>query len=161
MLRRRHSRRREGAALVEFAVVSMVFFLVLFAIFEFSYLVMVNNLMDNAVREGARYAAVNTAQGSSLNDAIRDVVDARMAGIKTRFVGYDKATSITVTAINPVTGLQLTDSTGANVNTWDTAFGQFIQIQVSVTYKPILPSLVMLPSSFTMSANAVTNSESN
>jgi Flp pilus assembly protein TadG len=161
MIRRSHTRRRDGAALVEFAVVAMVFFMVLFAIFEFAYLVMVNNMLDNAVREGARYAAVNTAQGSSLNAAIQDVVDAKMVGVKARLVGYNKTTSIVVTAINPVTGTQLTDSTGANVNTWDTAFGQFIQVQLTVTYKPILPSVVMLPSSFTMTANAVTNSESN
>jgi Flp pilus assembly protein TadG len=158
---RHQKQRRDGAAMVEFAVVATVFFLIVFGIFEFAYLIMVNNLLTNAAREGARYATVNTPQGSALTANIQNVVDARLAAISSRFVGYNKTTSITVTALNPVTGAVAVDSNGNTVNPWDTAFGQYIQVQVTVTYKPMLPSLVHIPSSFTLVGSAVTNSESN
>lgn len=160
MLRKQNTRDRDGAALVEFALVAMIFFIILFSIFEFAYLVMVKNLMSNAVREGARYACVNTNAGSALTDQIRDVVDARMQSIKGRLSGYDKNSSITIRAVNPITGNQLT-SGGGNVNIWDTSFGEFIEVRISATYIPIMPSLVRLPASLTLSANAITNSEAN
>jgi Flp pilus assembly protein TadG len=51
----RHLRER-GAAIVEFAFTAMLFFTVLFAIIDFSYLLFANLTMQHAVREGARYA---------------------------------------------------------------------------------------------------------
>lgn len=42
--------------MVEFALTVMIFFFIVFAIFEFSLLYWVNLTMQHAVREGARYA---------------------------------------------------------------------------------------------------------
>jgi len=47
-----------GAALVEFALVSSVFFLVFCSILDFGHLFYVNLTMQHAVREGARIASV-------------------------------------------------------------------------------------------------------
>jgi len=47
-----------GSTLVEFALVAMLFFVLIAAIFDFSYLFFVNLTMQHAVREGARTAAV-------------------------------------------------------------------------------------------------------
>lgn len=60
---RRHARRRRtrGQALVEFALVAPVFFLVLFAIVEAGRFMFYYETLNNATREGARYAIVNGA----------------------------------------------------------------------------------------------------
>jgi len=50
--------RQCGAALVEFALVASLFFLVFCSILDFGYLFYVNMTMQHAVREGARIASV-------------------------------------------------------------------------------------------------------
>lgn len=49
---------RRGTTAVETAMVLPVFFLLLFAIFEFSHAQMVTNMLNNACRNGARLGAV-------------------------------------------------------------------------------------------------------
>ena len=51
-------RRQRGVAAVEFGLVAMLFFTVLFSIIDWSYLFFANLSMQHAVREGARYAVV-------------------------------------------------------------------------------------------------------
>lgn len=55
---RRHSR---GQAMVEFALVAPIFFLLLFAIIEGGRFIFYYETLNNATREGARYAIVNGA----------------------------------------------------------------------------------------------------
>lgn len=52
---------RRGQAVVEFAMVAPIFFLVLFAMIEGGRFVFVYETLNNATREGARYAIVNGA----------------------------------------------------------------------------------------------------
>ena len=52
-------RRRRGQALVEFALVAPWFFLVLFGIIEAGRFILYYETLQNATREGARYAIVN------------------------------------------------------------------------------------------------------
>jgi hypothetical protein len=61
MIRRpSHARgRTRGQALVEFALVAPVFFLILFAIIEAGRFMFYYETLNNATREGARYAIVN------------------------------------------------------------------------------------------------------
>jgi hypothetical protein len=63
----RHGRRlRHGQALVEFALVAPIFFVLLFAIIEGGRLIFYYHTLGNATREGARYAIVhgmNAADG--------------------------------------------------------------------------------------------------
>jgi TadE-like protein len=54
-------RRSTGQALVEFAIVAPVFFLLLFAIIEAGRFILYYETLNNATREGARYAIVNGA----------------------------------------------------------------------------------------------------
>src|SRR5438067_5589374 len=98
MLPTARQNRRPGAHLVEFAVVSIFFFLILFGILEYGRLVMIINLMDNAAREGARYAVVNTNQGSSLTANTRGVVVTRLANIQTALTGFVASSAITIKA---------------------------------------------------------------
>jgi TadE-like protein len=57
--RRGIARDRRGQALVEFAVVAPLFFFMLFAIIDFGRYVYYVQILNNAAREGARYAIVN------------------------------------------------------------------------------------------------------
>ena len=54
-------RRNRGQALVEFALVAPLFFLVLFGIVEAGRFMFYYETLNNATREGARYAIVNGA----------------------------------------------------------------------------------------------------
>ena len=53
------TRRSTGQALVEFAIVAPVFFMLLFAIIEGGRFILFYETLNNATREGARYAIVN------------------------------------------------------------------------------------------------------
>ena len=50
---------RRGAAVVEFAVVAPVFFLLVFGMIEYGRMVMVQQIITNASREGARVAILD------------------------------------------------------------------------------------------------------
>jgi Flp pilus assembly protein TadG len=60
---------KDGAALVEFAFMALLFFTLIFAIIEFSRLMLMYHHVGNAAREGSRYAIVH---GSSDNTSIAD-----------------------------------------------------------------------------------------
>ena len=51
--------RRRGQALVEFVLVAPIFFLIMFAIIDFGRYVYYVQTINNAAREGARYAIVH------------------------------------------------------------------------------------------------------
>ncbi len=53
-------RNRRGAAVVEFAVVAPVFFLLVFGMIEFGRAIMVQQILTNASREGARVAVLDS-----------------------------------------------------------------------------------------------------
>ncbi len=55
----RPTRRQRGQALVEFAFVAPIFFLMLFGIIDFGRYVYYVQILNNAAREGARYAIVH------------------------------------------------------------------------------------------------------
>jgi len=52
------ARGRDGAAMVEFAIVLPVFLLITWGVIDFGRLFFTSNSLANATREGARYAAV-------------------------------------------------------------------------------------------------------
>jgi len=58
---RRNRRGRRGQAIVEFALVAPIFFVVLFGIVEAGRFMFYYETLNNATREGARYAIVNGA----------------------------------------------------------------------------------------------------
>ncbi|MEM9187186.1 MAG: TadE family protein [Planctomycetota bacterium] len=72
--------RRAGAAAVEFAIVAPVFFLILFAMFEFSRVNVLRHTADNAAYEAARKAIVPGASADGVTaeaDRIMSIVGAR------------------------------------------------------------------------------------
>ena len=63
-------RKRRGAAVVEFAVVAPVFIMLVFGMIEYGRMVMVQQLMVNASREGARVAVLDGATTSSVQSQV-------------------------------------------------------------------------------------------
>ena len=59
--RRFRGRKRRGAAAVEFAVVAIPFFLLVFGMFEIGRMMMVRQVLTNASREGARAVILESA----------------------------------------------------------------------------------------------------
>lgn len=63
-------KKRRGAAVVEFALVAPVFFLLVFGMIEFGRMVMVQQVITNASREGARVAVLD---GTTTPEAVTAV----------------------------------------------------------------------------------------
>lgn len=126
---RRFTRRPRAQALVEFALVAPIFFLLLFAIIDFGRYVYYVQILNNAAREGTRYAIVHgsasidpTGPGSS-----------DPSGAKVTAVVRDYAIGV----IGGAADLTV-------VPTWDPDNGRGNPVSVHVTYQfrsviPIVP----------------------
>jgi Flp pilus assembly protein TadG len=113
-------RKRLGAAVVEFAIVAPLFFLLVFAMIEYGRMVMVSQLITNASREGARQAVLDGATNSEVDSAV---------------TGYLEMSSIQGADVETIP---------ANISTADD--GEAITVSVSVTFDQIswLPSPMYL-----------------
>lgn len=123
---------RKATTAVEFAVISLVAFMFLFAIFEYSRFVYVLQVSENAAREGTRYAIVRTGDGTTAQN-VKDEVTRYMAGAEGLLDGYQ----VEVLSLDPSTG----DPTGNNWN--DAGFGQSIAVRITGTFTPVLPGFIM------------------
>jgi Flp pilus assembly protein TadG len=163
---------RNGATLVEVAFVFPLCLLFMFGIYEYGRFVMVRQLLDNAAREGARFAVVNTQDGKTTAD-VQNVVDQRLGGQGIQLDNYDKTTNIQVYAADPVTGNPV--DTNGNVVSWTNApftnatFGQAIAVRITGTYRPVLPvlaaydhgTLTIMPGPINVQTTCIMNSEAN
>jgi len=77
--RRRKSDSRRGAALVEFAVVMPVFLVFIVGMIEIGRAIMVQQLITNASREGARVAGYDS---TSLTSTVTSAVNASLSNAK-------------------------------------------------------------------------------
>lgn len=57
---------------MEFAVVAPVFFLLIFGMIEFGRVIMVQQILTNASREGARVAVLDGATAATVTTAVQD-----------------------------------------------------------------------------------------
>lgn len=73
---RSYRKKRRGAAAVEFAIVAPVFFLLVFGMVEFGRMVMVQQVITNAAREGARRAVLDGATTSAVETTVEDYLTA-------------------------------------------------------------------------------------
>jgi Flp pilus assembly protein TadG len=99
--------KRRGAAVVEFAIVVPIFFLMVFGMIEFGRMVMVHQLLTGAAREGARQAIVNGATAGDVEQTVRNYltstsVDGQEASVS---VTPDPATANTGEAVTVETGI--------------------------------------------------------
>lgn len=142
---------RRGATLVEMALVVSICLLFLFGIFEFGRYLMVQNLMENAVQAGARYAVVNTADVTTAQ--VQDRVDQLLAGQGAHLEGYNKSSSIVVFRA---------DANGNNLGPWtDARFGEYIGVRIQGNYRAMLPNFLFMNSTFLVQAQSFMYSEAN
>jgi hypothetical protein len=132
---RSHRIKRRGAAVVEFAIVAPVFILLVFGMIEYGRMVMVQQLLTNASREGARKAVLDGATKSEIETLVTDYLsNSSVSGA-----------SVTVTPDPPS----------------NAAFGDPVTVSVSIPFDQVswLPSPMYLGGA-TMSASAVMRRES-
>jgi len=118
-------RKRRAAAAVEFAVVAPVFFLLTFGIIEFGRMVMVQQIITNASREGARVAVLD---GTTASEVVGKVTD-YLSGSSISGAG------VTVTPTNPN----------------DAGYGEPVTVSVSVPFSQVswLPTPMFLSGNLT------------
>lgn len=133
-----HLKKKKGAATVEFALASMFFFTVFFAILDFGYLFLGNLSMQHAVREGARYAVTGRADlDPNPQGTAQDRCDAAIVEIKNQSMGFfDKVSPVvvfkTVNADGSITPVPANSCAAAN---------QIIVITVNCTLPLLTPFL--------------------
>ena len=145
---------RRGATAVELAAVIVVFTMIMFGILEYCLIVYSQNIVENAAREGARYAVVNTTTDTTAG--VQAYVNNYLAGQgASQFVGYSPSSNITVYMADPVTGL----NTGSS---WlNTGWGNSIGVSVTGTYQPVVPGMYFLTGSLTVTGTCVMTIEAN
>jgi Flp pilus assembly protein TadG len=80
MFQRKPRFRRKGVAAVEFAFVAPIFFLLVFAVIELGRMMMVQQSLTNAAREGCRKAVLaTTTSGSDVDTAVRQYLRSVMS----------------------------------------------------------------------------------
>jgi hypothetical protein len=139
--------KRPGQALVEFALVAPLFFVLLFAIVEAGRFIFYYETLNNATREGARYAIVNGANtlgcptgppapGTSACDPTGEDVKARV-----REAAFGVITGITVTP------------------TWfsDNGRGSTVTVAASFTYRSLIPLVPLPPITVATESSLVVN----
>jgi Flp pilus assembly protein TadG len=97
-------RNRRGAAVVEFAIVAPVFFLLVFGMIEYGRMVMVQQVITNASREGARVAVLDGATKSDVETKVGNYLSsAKISGQTTTVdpnnpssAGYGAPVTVTV-----------------------------------------------------------------
>lgn len=168
---RSRSARSRGQALVEFALVAPFFFALLFSIVEFGRAIYFMQILNNAAREGARYAIVHGNESTDPTgpppgfplatnaDPYADDVKKAVRSFATGVTGSPGSAAFVVTVcyVNPGTPYACPDNnTGNDMGTGNngrTDPPQTVNVTVEYTYQPIIAALVPLPS-FTISGGS-------
>ncbi|TWT43375.1 TadE/TadG family type IV pilus assembly protein [Botrimarina hoheduenensis] len=123
-----------GVAAVEFAVVAPVFFLVVLGIIEFGRMVMVQQVITNAAREGARIAVLDSATTARVETRVTDYLNSANL----------RGSSVTITPNPPTLA----------------GFDQPVSVQVDVPFAAVSAlSRPFLAGSRTLTATAVMRRE--
>lgn len=178
MLHRPRRGKRRGAAIVEMALVAGVFFLFLFGIFEYCRLLFVMHLTTNAARDGVRFAVVHTNGGTMSGDpttiSAADVISVVNTGLATSgttvygsgmcgMTGNIQNYTVNVFYVDPTALAQSPAVVQALSGTiWsDAPFGQFIAVQITGNYQPVVPSLLYMSASVPFTITVMDISEAN
>jgi Flp pilus assembly protein TadG len=148
MILRRSFLARTGGAAVETAAVVSVFLLLLFGILEYCRMIYVQQVVQNAAREGARYAIVNSYDPN--------LVVNTQAKVQSYMGGLDKSLQSYTCSVYAA------DVNGNNIGSPNNApFGQYICADVSLVYSPITPSFLYLNKTLTIRSKCCMGSEAN
>ena len=141
MISRQIRGRRRGATAVETAMVLIPLLMVIFGVFEYGWLLMNWNLLNNAAREGCRYAVVNNTS-TTISTDVQTLVNGYMAGETKNF------NSFTVTVSGTHNGV----STAVN----NLVAGDMMTVTVSGQYRfmNVIP-MVTMPTTMTMTSSVI------
>jgi Flp pilus assembly protein TadG len=144
-IRKLRASRRRGSVMVETAIVLIPLTSLIFGVFEYSRLIMDWNLLNNAAREGCRYAIANNTSPTISTD-VQTRVTTFMAGHTSSFTNFTVIVSGTHQGVStPVNNLSA---------------GDLVTVAVSGTYKfmNIVP-VVKMPNSFVMKSSVIMGCE--
>ena len=176
MLIRHRVNRRDGATSVEFAVVAVLLFMLLFGIFEYARFLFVYHLTENAARDAARFAAVHTGGGTMPGEpadvTTADVVQVWRTGVfanrqcGTGMCGAENQLTDYAVDVYAVPDAALyaspPDLNPVGKPAWTAAaFHQQIAVRVTATYRPVLPTLIGLRSDVPFTVTVLVGSEGN
>ena len=137
-------KRRPAGVVVEMAVISVVCLTFMFAIFEYGRVVMMQQIMENASRAGARVAVVTATSyvtPAVATSNVNAVVNGQLASLK--------LSKVNITLFQA-------DDTGNNIGPWtSTSFGKNIVVQVDADCVNLFPTWGFLPNSSSTTPNAV------
>ena len=139
--------RRKGAALVETAIVLPVALLLIIGILEFSRIIALRQLLQNAARDGGRYAVVRVVDSTTTDEQVIQHVQTYLAGFQNQFTSFDPSVNIQVFKADP--------NTGQNIGSWkDAGFGEYIAVRISGSVKMALMNEIPMSVQSTMYSEA-------
>ena len=98
---RLYRKQRRAAAVVEFAIVAPLFFLLVFGMIEYGRMVMVQQIITNASREGARRAVLDGATATEVQNEVDEFL--AQSSISGADVTIDPADPSTAEFGDPIT----------------------------------------------------------
>jgi Flp pilus assembly protein TadG len=138
---RDHLKRQDGVAAVEFAIVAMVFMVILFGILTYGFIYGLDQSMNHAAAEGARSAISTTSDSAAITKA-HDTALQRLGWLGSRIQSSDIVATV-------VQGVADCDPNDATIKC----------IKVVITYpwatRPIIPQFPGLPTPSQMQATAI------
>lgn len=134
--------RRRGSAVIETAAVMIVFILILFGVVEYCRYIFLRQLVDNAAREGGRYAVVHSYDDTVEADTKAQILT-KMNGMDkvvknftiqiyhadssgARVTGYDATATNNYATFSDATGTYVKDKTGVAMYTAKDATGTYL-----------------------------------
>jgi hypothetical protein len=129
--------RRTGATVVEVTVVVAVLLVVLIGILEYGRFLMTRQVLENAAREGARYAVVHTYDKTTAQ--VQDWTFSTLYGQEKQLEGFSRTAHISVYRADGNGNPHSSDSNWKNA-----AFAEPIGVRITGNYKPLLPSLLFM-----------------
>jgi Flp pilus assembly protein TadG len=155
------SRRRRAATVVEMALVSSIALLFLIGIFEYGRLFLMKQTLENAAREGARYAVVNTnmtlsSASTDPEKEIREKIKSFLVGLDTKVQDFD--VEVKAIVLKPGTG----ETKGQVRSSWtDAKETDGIQVTITGKFIPVVPSFLRMGATIPLSATSEMYSEAN
>jgi len=78
---RRYLANKEGTAAIEFAILAIPFFMLLFAVLELAVVFFINSTLNHAVSESGRQIRTGNFQSCGSQDKFKELVCAKMSGL--------------------------------------------------------------------------------
>jgi Flp pilus assembly protein TadG len=147
--------RRTAAALVETAAIVSLFLMLLFGVLEYCRFLFFRQVIDNAAREGARYAVVNT-NSPTLNADTTALIYTKLNKMDTQLQNFTILLYAADASGNPIPA-----NPGPYADMSTAQFGTYIGVQISGDYNPITPNLLRANQTVTIKVKVLMCSEAN